>query len=98
LATWLEILPAFCPQIAPVMPFLPVVPVHKYCSVYNLRIDRYHGMEEVIGSIPIRSTKLFPTKLSIYAKWFSIAILRFGVYFASLFSRSTPISEYNGAR
>jgi len=50
------VLPAFCPQIAPIGPFLPVVPVHKYCAVYILRFDSFHGMEEVIGSIPIRST------------------------------------------
>jgi hypothetical protein len=36
---------------------LPVVPVRKYCAVYYLAHDSYHGMEEVIGSIPIRSTK-----------------------------------------
>jgi hypothetical protein len=41
------------------MPFLPVVPVRKYCAVYNLRFDPFHGMEEVIGSIPIRSTNTF---------------------------------------
>jgi len=35
---------------------LPVVPVHKYCAVYILRNESFHGMEEVIGSIPIRST------------------------------------------
>jgi hypothetical protein len=46
-------LPAFCPQIVPTGPFLPVVSVNKYCAVYILR----YGMEEVIGSIPIRSTK-----------------------------------------
>jgi hypothetical protein len=50
-------LPAFCPQITPIGPFLPVVPVPKYCTIYNLGFERFHGMEEVIGSIPIRSTK-----------------------------------------
>jgi hypothetical protein len=35
---------------------LPVVPVRKYCAVYYLGCARFHGMEEVIGSIPIRST------------------------------------------
>jgi hypothetical protein len=35
---------------------LPVVPVRKHCAVYYLAHDSYHGMEEVIGSIPIRST------------------------------------------
>jgi hypothetical protein len=38
---------------------LPVVPVRKYCAVYYLAHDSYHGMEEVIGSIPIRSTNYF---------------------------------------
>ena len=38
---------------------LPVVPVRKYCAVYYLAHDSYHGMEEVIGSIPIRSTNSF---------------------------------------
>jgi hypothetical protein len=35
---------------------LPVIPVPKYCAVYTLRFELFHGMEEVIGSIPIRST------------------------------------------
>ena len=47
---------AFCGQIAPMVSVLPVVPVRKYCAVYYLALDSYHGMEEVIGSIPIRST------------------------------------------
>ena len=51
------VLPAFCPQIAPIGPFLPVVPVPKYCAVYILRFELFHGMEEVIGSIQVRSTK-----------------------------------------
>src|SRR5271157_5273950 len=33
------------------------MPVHKYCSVCYLRFNRFHGMEEVVGSIPIRSAK-----------------------------------------
>ena len=48
---------AFCGQIAPMVSVLPVVPVRKYCGVYYLAHDSFHGMEEVIGSIPIRSTK-----------------------------------------
>jgi hypothetical protein len=51
---------AFCGQIAPMVSVLPVVPVRKYCAVYYLAHDSYHGMEEVIGSIPIRSTNLTP--------------------------------------
>ena len=49
-------LPAFCPQIAPTGPVLPIVPTHKCFTVYYLRFEILHGMEEVIGSIPIRST------------------------------------------
>jgi len=45
-------LPAFCPQIVPGGPFLPAMPVPKHCAVYNLRFELFHGMEEVIGSIP----------------------------------------------
>jgi hypothetical protein len=53
---------------------LPVVPVRKYCAVYYLAHDSYHGMEEVIGSIPIRSTKQFnnlaePPSNSLAAFW-----------------------------
>jgi 2-polyprenyl-6-methoxyphenol hydroxylase-like FAD-dependent oxidoreductase len=47
-------LAAFWQQMLPIMPALPT---HKYLSVNNLAFDPYHGMEEVIGSIPIRSTK-----------------------------------------
>ena len=43
-------------QIPPIMPVLPTQPTRKYCAVYNLPEDSFHGMEEVIGSIPIRST------------------------------------------
>jgi hypothetical protein len=40
----------------PIMPVLPVLPAHKHCIVNNLGFDPYHGMEEVVGSIPTRST------------------------------------------
>jgi hypothetical protein len=43
-------------QIPPIMPVLPTPPTRKCCAVYNLPEDSFHGMEEVIGSIPIRST------------------------------------------
>jgi hypothetical protein len=43
-------------QIAPIVPVLPTHPTPKCCTVYNLRFYSFHGMEEVIGSIPIRST------------------------------------------
>ena len=38
---------------------LDTVPTHKSCSVYNLAFEAFHGMEEVVGSIPTRSTKSF---------------------------------------
>jgi len=50
-------LAAFWQQISPIVPVLPTVPTHKSCAVYNLAFEAFHGMEEVIGSIPIRSTK-----------------------------------------
>jgi hypothetical protein len=46
-------------QIPPIVPVLPTHPTHKCCAVYNLRFDSFHGTEEVIGSIPIRSTSYF---------------------------------------
>ena len=48
-------LAAFWQQMLPIMPVLPILPTHKYCSVNNLGFDPYHGMEEVIGLIAIRS-------------------------------------------
>jgi hypothetical protein len=50
---------AFLSQIQPRGPFLPVVPVRKYHNVYNLRFGPHYGMEEVVGSIPTRSTMQF---------------------------------------
>ena len=50
-------LAAFWQQMLPSMPVLPVLPTHNHCIVSSLAFDPYHGMEEVIGSIPIRSTK-----------------------------------------
>jgi hypothetical protein len=47
----------FLSQIAPIVPVLPTQPTRKCCAVCILRFELFHGMEEVIGSIPIRSTK-----------------------------------------
>jgi len=55
---WLN-LAAFWQQMLPTMPVLPVYSTYKLYTVNNLRFDSYHGMEEVIGSIPIRSTNHF---------------------------------------
>jgi hypothetical protein len=52
-------LAAFWQQISPIVPVLPTVPTHKSCAVYNLAFEAFHGMEEIIGSIPIRSTNQF---------------------------------------
>jgi hypothetical protein len=49
-------LAAFWQQMLPTMPVLPVLPTNKYFTVNNLWVEPYHGMEELIGSIPIRST------------------------------------------
>ena len=46
-------------QIPPIMPILTTQPTHKSRAVYYLAEDSFHGMEEVIGSIPIRSTSYF---------------------------------------
>jgi len=35
-------LPAFCPQIPPIV---PVLPTHKPRAFYNLAVDALHGME-----------------------------------------------------
>jgi hypothetical protein len=52
-------LAAFWQQMLPSMPVLPVYPAHNHCIFNNLASDPYHGMEGVIGSIPIRSTNYF---------------------------------------
>jgi hypothetical protein len=44
-------------QRAPIMPVFPTHSSSNHLSVNNLRFRDFHGMEEVIGSIPIRSTK-----------------------------------------
>jgi hypothetical protein len=66
-ARWLDILAANWQQIAPIVPVLPAIPTHKCCAVYDLEFDVLHGMEEVIGSIPIRSTTLTPAESKSYS-------------------------------
>jgi hypothetical protein len=44
-------------QRGAILPVLPVLPTSNHFAVNNLRFLQFHGMEEVIGSIPIRSTK-----------------------------------------
>jgi hypothetical protein len=51
--------PAFCLQIPPIVPFSPTVPTRNCCAVCNLRFEQFHGVEQIIGSIPIRSTNNF---------------------------------------
>jgi hypothetical protein len=79
---------AFCGQIAPMVAILPVVPGRKYCAVYYLAHDSYHGMEEVIGSIPIRSTNKSNNladsqkeRDTLSIRWFSCCILRGTFYY-----------------
>jgi hypothetical protein len=54
------ILAAFWQQMLPTRPVLPVLPTAKYYFIKNLVFDPQQGMEEVIGSIPIRSTNFSP--------------------------------------
>jgi hypothetical protein len=57
------------------------LPVYKYCTVNNLRFGLFHGMEEVVGSIPTRSTKNSPDfqstmAFSIFAAgWWHLAAI-----------------------
>ena len=44
-------------QSAPTVPVWPVMPSHKPFVFNNEGYLRFHGMEEVTGSIPVRSTK-----------------------------------------
>ncbi|MDQ2835282.1 MAG: hypothetical protein M3Y50_16365, partial [Acidobacteriota bacterium] len=70
---------AFWQQMLPTMPVLPVSPTHNHCIVNNLVFDPYHGMEEVIGSIPIRSTNYFNTIADSPSKvWQQISNCRAG--------------------
>jgi hypothetical protein len=43
-------------QNAPIWPVFPAHPTFKYIAVNNLQFRQFHGMEEVVGSIPTRST------------------------------------------
>jgi hypothetical protein len=43
-------------QTAPILPVFPIHTVDNHLSVNNLRSCQFHGMEEVVGSIPTRST------------------------------------------
>jgi len=49
------------------------VPVRKYCAVYYLAHDSYHGMEEVVGSIPTRSTKSKNSRSCVLREGFVLA-------------------------
>ena len=47
---------AFLSQISPIRPVLPTQPTNKSFAVNILMFASFHGMEEVTGSIPVRST------------------------------------------
>ena len=47
---------AFLSQIPPIGPVLPTQPTNKSFAVSILMFASFHGMEEVTGSIPVRST------------------------------------------
>jgi len=46
----------FLSQIPPIGPVLPTWPAYKPFAVNILVFVSFHGMEEVTGSIPVRST------------------------------------------
>jgi hypothetical protein len=54
------------PERAPNTPFLPNVPVRKSLKTNDRLPREQHGMEEVVGSIPTRSTNLPMTN---YLEW-----------------------------
>ena len=89
-------LAAFWQQIVPIVPVLPTQPTRKCCSVYNLRVAILHGMEEVIGSIPIRSTNI-PFKISYLDTYTPWVLPRFGVNWRQIsrltFSDSIPLEN-----
>ena len=43
-------LTTFWQQKSPIVPVSPTLPVRKYCAVYNLAEDSFHGMEEIVSS------------------------------------------------
>ncbi len=51
-----EFLAGNWPEIAPSTPFLPDIPVRKYLKTNYRLLLKLHGMEEVVGSNPTRST------------------------------------------
>ncbi len=53
-------------QNAPIWPVFPAHPTFKYIAVNNLQFRQFHGMEEVVGSIPTRSTSQSCVFLKIY--------------------------------
>jgi hypothetical protein len=78
----------------PIVPFLPVVPVCKCCAVYYLRSHAHHGMEEVIGSIPIRSTKSFLYSFSLNRISISIGLDRFGAKQSQFRARRVALARF----
>jgi hypothetical protein len=73
------------PEIAPNTPFLPDVPVRKLLKT-NVRLpSEQHGMEEVVGSIPTRST-IFSEVLICNLPWHGSG-LRFLIPFHNDFAR-----------
>ncbi len=54
----LDFLAGNWPEIAPNIPFPPNIPVRKSLKTNDRLPREQHGMEEVVGSIPTRSTIL----------------------------------------
>ena len=65
---WLTAPKSLCQSLCqrpPRRPVLPAFPTSKAFAVNNLHFPSFHGMEEVIGSIPIRSTNHFNNLASV---------------------------------
>jgi hypothetical protein len=77
------------PEIAPNIPFPPNIPVRKSLKANDRPLCEQHGMEEVVGSIPTRSTISFST---VYPEFHSPTFrLRFKprFHFQQLMSRAS---------
>src|SRR5271168_3839859 len=92
---WLTAPKSLCQSLCqrpPRRPVLPVFPTYKAFAVNNLHFSSSHGMEEVVGSIPTRSTN-FPSELSRASA--NGAIFRPSAYFCAYHCLSLPTGASN---
>ena len=55
---------------------------------------RFHGMEEVTGSIPVRSTKQISVKIKQIQKWGKLLSWSFGVIKCQTLNRLAPTRNH----